>query len=238
MAKTELWHRFGDTILSAPNLTLAAFLGHAPSIAVAKQRSINFPKSADFQIDPAYDPNIHKLDLDADYLSASFLIRCASAWGGEVLLRVVNSCSLLQIAHHSSCSPGIRRLRDEVAFTLHALIDAPSPPVHQKATELLKRCQVLYRHQEASSDSNDSALMWYDLGAPWCGLETALGNLGARRDCGETEPAPSNSTWSARETVWPTRAMDAASHWSSHSIVRDVIRSSLVAWAVSRTENE
>ncbi len=233
MAKTEFWNQFGETILESPHLTLAAFLGHDQSIAVAKQHSIHFPKTADFQIDPAYDPNFHKLDLDEESLNSTFLILCISAWGAEALVRAVNACSLLQCMHHFSCSSNLKSLRNDAAFTLQTLIDMPTMEVRQKASGLLRQCQNTYRPHEDDPNSDEAHLAWFHLGAPWFGLETALGNMGARRDCGETEPAPSNSTWCARETVWPDRALDAAAHWSSHAIVRATIRSTLVAWAVS-----
>ena len=234
MAKTEFWNRFGNTILDSPHLTLAAFLGHAPSVAVSKLRSIKFPYYSDFQNDPAYNPNIHKMDLGEDCLNGRLFILCVSAWGADALLRVANACSLLQIAHDSSCPLKLRQLRNEAAFSLHSLIDAPTPAARQRSAELLRQCQAIYRPHEDSPDSREAGLTWLHLGAPWCGLETALGNLGTRRDCGETDPPPSNSTWCARETVWPIRAMDAAAHWSSYSNVSDAMRSTLVSWAVSR----
>jgi hypothetical protein len=236
MTKTEFWNRFGNTILDAPHLTLAAFLGHAPSIEVANRQSIRFPTPADFQSDRAYDPNYFKLDLDDDYLRSSFLILCISAWGGEALIRAVNKCSQLQCLHHDSCSPTLKPLRDEVALALHKLVDAPTPNVRQSATELLRRCQELYRPHEDDPDSDAASMTWLHLGAPWFGLETVLGNLCARQDCGETEPGPSNSTWCARETVWPIRAINAAAHWSSHSIVRETVQSTLLNWATDQIE--
>ncbi len=234
MSKTEFWNRFGETILSSPHLTLAAFLGHSPSVAVAKQHSIHFPKTADFQIDRAYDPNVHKLDLDEDSLNSTFLIRCISAWGGEALIQAVNACAHLQCMHHSSCSPKFKSLRNEAAFALQMLVDAPTPKIQETARELLRQCQNSYRPYEENPDSAEAQFVWLHLGASWFGLETALRDLGPRRDCGETEPAPSNSTWCARETVWPDRALDAAAHWSSHAIARATIRSTLIAWAVGR----
>jgi hypothetical protein len=233
MAKTEFWVRFGETILAAPDLTLAAFLGHAPSIAIAKDREIHFPKTADFQIDRAYDPNRHKLDLDEAHLNSKFLLLCISAWGAQALVRAVNVCSHLQCMHHSSCSSKFTRLRNDAAFSLQELIDAPTPVVHQRATELLRLCQSQYFPYEDAPDSGDAEEVWYHLGAPWFGLETALGNSAARSDCGEVEPAPANPTWCRRQTVWPERAFDAAANWSSHALVADAVRSTLITWAVS-----
>jgi hypothetical protein len=236
MAKTEFWKQFGETILQSPHLTLAAFLGHHQSIAVAKKHSIHFPTTADFQIDPAYDPNVRKLDLDDESVESTFFILCISAWGAEALMHAVNACSHLQCMYHFSCSTKFKSLRNDAAFTLQTLIDMPTAEVRQKATDLLRQCQNVYRPHESDPDSEAAHIAWFHLGAPWFGLETALGNLGVRNDCGETEPAPSNSTWCARKTVWPDRAIDAAAHWSSHAMVRATIRSTLIAWAVNHYE--
>ena len=232
MAMTQLWNRFGQSILTSPHLTLAAFLGHAPSIHQTKQQSIEFPKTADFQFDPAYDPNFHKLDLDEDCLNSAFLIKCVCAWGAEALVRAVNACSLLQCMHHSSCTPKFRQLRNEAAFSLQALIDFPTADVRKEAGRLLQKCQALYRPHEENPDSTEANETWYHLGASWFGLETALSNMAAREDCGEKEPAPANSSWCRRETVWPERAVDAAARWSSHALARAAVRSTLLAWAI------
>ena len=232
MAATKFWTRFGDTIIASPHLTLAAFLGHAPSVAMANERSVRFPKTNDFQVDPAYDPNPHKLDLDEESLKSAFFLKCISAWGGEVLVRTVNACSLLQCLHHSSYSPKFTALRNAAAHALQGMIDLPSPTSRKVAKAVLVKCQSEYRRHEDDPDSEEAGEVWYCLGAPWCGLETALGDLAARPDCGEQEPGPGNASWCARATVWPERALDAAAHWSSHSLVRQVIESTLLAWTI------
>ena len=234
MAITQFWKRFGDSILEAPHLTLAASLEHAPSIVVAKQHSIKFPKVADFEVDPHYDPNSHKLDLEEEFLYSKFLLMCISAWGAEALVRAVNACSLLQCMHHSSCSPKFKRLRNDAAFALQALMDNPSAESRKKADDLRRQCEASYRPHEDAPDTSDAHENWYHLGAPWFGLETALSDLATRGDYNEDEPAPSNSSWLARETVWPERAIDAAAHWSSHSLARDVVKSTLLVWALSK----
>lgn len=236
MAKTELWDDFGESILASPDLTLAAFLGHEPSMIFARRHSILFPTKADFQADRTYDPNPHKLKLAADELDSTFLIQCVSTWGAEPLMRAANACSQLQCERHDSYSPQILPLRTEAAGTLQELIDSPSPATRRKANEVLLKCKAAYRCHEKSPDSAGAQQVWYHLGAPWFGLETATGDLAARIDCDETEPAPSNSSWCARMTVWPVRAIDAAAHWSSHVVAQEAVRSTLIFWAVSRLE--
>jgi hypothetical protein len=234
MATTKFWTRFGDTIIASPHLTLAAFLGHAPSIAIANERSVLFPRTSDFQLDPAYDSNPHKLDLDEQSLQSAFFVRCLSVWGGEALIRAVNACSLLQCLHHSSCSTKYKSLRNAAAHALQAMVDLPSPTTHKVAKAVLLKCQAEDRRFENDPDTDEASEVWYCLGAPWCGLETALGNLQARPDCGEQEPGPSNATWCARASVWPERALDAAAHRSSHALARAVIKSALLAWATDQ----
>lgn len=236
MAKTEIWDDFGESILAWPDLTLAAILGHEPSMIHARQRSILFPTKSDFQADRTYDPNPHKLKLAAEELDSTFLMRCVSTWGAEPLMRAVNACSQLQCERHGSCSPQILPLRTETARALQVLIDAPSPASRRQANEVLLKCKAAYRQYEKSPDSAEARQVWYHLGAPWFGLETATGDLAARSDCGETEPAPSNASWCARTTVWPVRAIDAAAHWSSHVIAQEAIRMALISWAVSHDE--
>ncbi len=236
MAKTELWDDFGESILASPELTLAAFLGHEPSMIFARQQSILFPAKSDFQADQTYDPNPHKLKLAADELDSTFLMRCVSTWGAEPLQHAVNACSQLQCERHDLCSPQLLPLRTEAAWTLQKLINSPSPATRRKANEVLLKCKVAYRQFEKSPDSAEAQQVWYHLGAPWFGLETATGDLAARIDCGETVPAPSNSSWCARVTVWPVRAIDAAAHWSSHVVAQEAVRSTLISWAASRLE--
>jgi hypothetical protein len=231
MAITQVWKRFGDSILAMPHLTLAAFLGHAPSIAIAKESSIRFPRTADFQIDPAYDPNIHRLDLDEDYLSSKFLLKCISTWGAEPLIRAANACSLLQCMHHASCHPKYRLLRNEAAFALQNLVDAATPKARLTADEIRRNCESHHSLNENVPNSPEAHVCWYHLGAAWFGLETALGNMEARNELNEGEHAPSNSSWIARQTVWPERAIDAAAHWSSHSLAVLAVKSTLIAWA-------
>jgi hypothetical protein len=235
MAITALWQRFGAAISKAPHLTLAAFLGHQPSISAAKKLSLIFPKTTDFQIDPAYDPNIHKLDLDEESLKSKFLLMCLATWGPEALIRSVNACSLLQCMHHAGCSPHRKGLRNEAAFVLQDLIDAPTEARKKHAKELRRRCSEHYHQHEADPDSSSAQASWYQLGAPWFGLETYLGDMTAREDCGEKAPAPSNASWIARNTVWPERALDAAAHWSSFRLVRDVVSSTLIAWTIANS---
>lgn len=230
MAVTATWTWFGEVITEAPHLTLLAFLGHQPSIAAANERDLVFPKMADFQDDPAYNPNPQGLDLEEEILASKSFLMGIATWGAEPLKRAVNACSLLQCVHHSACVPKLKDLRNEAAFLLHELVDGHSTSRRSKAEEVRRRCSEEYRLQESARDSAGATTSWYHLGAPWFGLETVLGNLAARSDCGENEPGPANSSWIARNTVWPERALDAAAHWSSFSLVRDVIRSSLIAW--------
>lgn len=235
---TEFWNRFGKTILGAPDLTLAAFLGDRSSIEVAKQHDIRFPKTTDFQIDSAYDPNFHKLDLDEERLQTDFFILCVSAWGVDALRRAVNACSLIQCMHQTVCSPRLLPVRNQAAFALQTFIDTPSKENRDEAASSLKKCSDLYRVHEDSPDTPESHNTWYQLGAPWLALESVFSMGGPDASIDEVEPAQCNSTWIARESVWPRRAFDAAAHWSSHSLVRDVVRSTLLKWAVSRSRDE
>lgn len=236
MAITELWDDFGESILAAPYLTLAAFLGDTLSVKRARENSILFPSKSDFKADRTYDPNPHNLKLAADELDSTFLMKCVSTWGAETLLHAVNACSQLQCQRHDSCSPQIQPLRTEAAGALQELIDSPSPATRRRANEVLLKCKVAYRCHEKSPDSMEAQQVWYHLGAPWFGLEAATGELAARIDCDETEPAPSNSSWCARVTVWPVRAIDAAAHWSSHIVAQEAVRLALISWAVNRLE--
>lgn len=234
MAKTQIWSRFGKSILTAPELTLAAFLGHANSVKVAVQHSLAVPQTADFRADSAYDPNIHKLDLPQDYLDSAFLMRCVATWGAEVLIRATHACGLLQCLHHSTCAPQYVGLRNDAAFLLQTLIDGPTPEARLKARECLEQCQKRYRPHEKKPDSKAAVTTWFHLGAPWFALETALGNLAVEEGSDETDPAPSNKSWITRNSVWPKRAIDAAAHTVPHPLLRDTLRSTLIAWATSR----
>ena len=230
MAKTDLWDDYGDSILAAPYLTLAAFLGHKPSMTFARKNTVLFPAESDFKADRAYDPNPHKLKLPADTINSKFLIQCISTWGAEPLVLAAHVCSKLQCHHQRSSLPEVEPIQTEAASVLQELIDSPSSAIHTKANAVLLKCQTLYRQYAKSPDSVNAQQIWYDLGAPWFGLETVLGNLEVRSDCGETEPAPSNSTWCNRVTVWPERAIDAAAHWSSHAVAQVAVRSALIEW--------
>ncbi|MBL8830010.1 MAG: hypothetical protein JNM18_23730 [Planctomycetaceae bacterium] len=231
MAITQIWSRFGGSIADAPHLTLASFLGHAPSIEVAKQHGIAYPSDADFRSDPTYDPNRHKLDLEKDYLDSKFLVLSVATWGAEALYRIVNTCSLLQCMHHSPSSAHFKRLRDEAASCVNAMIDNRTDELRKKADALHQRCSEEYKPHEKQPDSKAAQAVWYQLGAPWFAIETCRSDLTARDDSREKEPGPSNQTWITRETVWPSRAIDAAAHWSSFNLVNQVLRSTLISWA-------
>ena len=231
MAITSLWMQFGDTIAKSPHLTLAAFLGHSASIAVTKQEFLWYPKTADFQVDPAYDPNYHKLELDEDYLNSNFFLRCISTWGAEPLIHAVNACSLLQCMHQTSSPPHLAALRSDAAFILQRMIDAPTSKLKNEAKQVLHLCNAEYRSHEDAPDTAEAIMIRNHLGAPWFGLETLLSNLDARNECGEREPGPSHSTWIARNSVWPDCALHAAAHWSSYGLAREAISSTLIAWA-------
>jgi hypothetical protein len=217
MATTKFWTRFGDTIIASPHLTLAAFLGHAPSIAIANERSVLFPRTSDFQLDPAYDSNPHKLDLDEQSLQSAFFVRCLSVWGGEALIRAVNACSLLQCLHHSSCSTKYKSLRNAAAHALQAMVDLPSPTTHKVAKAVLLKCQAEDRRFENDPDTDEASEVWYCLGAPWCGLETALGNLQARPDCAmqpgaHALPCGQNEHSMPQHTVHPMHSPEQSSN--------------------------
>ncbi len=231
MAITQIWSRFGESILDAPHLTLASYLGHTPSIEVAKQHGIAYPSDADFRSDPAYDPNRHKLDLEKDYLDCVFLVLSVATWGAESLDRIVNTCSLLQCMHHSPSNADFKRLRDEAALCVNAMIDNRTEDLQKKANSLRQRCSEEYEPHEDSPDSKAAMAVWDQLGAPWFALETCCSDLAARDDVREKEPGPSNPSWIARETVWSSRAMDAAAGWSSLNLVNQVLRSTLILWA-------
>lgn len=233
MPITKTWKKFGDAILASPYLTLAAFLGHPASMVDAKKQKIRFPTAVDFQNDPNFDPNFHKLDLDEGYVNNKFLLLCVSVWGAEPLKLAVNACSLLQCIHQGVYSSELKRLRNKAAFALQNYLDNPTFDCLQVAEKVRQECEAKSRPFEDDPDNIQAHDIWYQLGAPWFGLETVLGNLDARTDCGEEEPAPANSSWCNRNTVWPERAIDAAAHWSSHSLAGDVVRSALTTWAIS-----
>jgi hypothetical protein len=167
--------------------------------------------------------------LDQEYLDCKQFLLCVATWGAEPLLRIVNACSLLQCLHHSPTNEEYKRLRDDAAFSVYAMVDTSSDELRKKADTLRRRCQAEYRPHGNKPDTKIAKTIWFHLGAPWFGLETCLSNFAADR--GESEPVPSNPTWIARQTVWPTRALDAAAHWSSYSLISTVLRSALVAWS-------
>jgi hypothetical protein len=233
MAITKTWKSFGDIIAANPRLTLASFLGHPPSIATARQLGVRFPVTTDFEADSAFNPNIHNLRLKEDYIKNIFLMLCISVWGAEVLKQAVNVCSSLHCQLDKECPPELKTLRDNAALALQRLIGEPSPESRRNAADVLHKCEATYRPHEDNPDSLDAKNIWAHLGAPWFGLKTALGNLNARKDCGESEPGPANSSWCIRNTVWPVRAIDAVAHWSSHEKARAAVISTLVTWATA-----
>ena len=116
MPITHTWKQFGESITSAPGITLAAYLGDEASIEKAKQHGVLFPTLDDFKRDPHLDPNSHKLDLPQEYVESMRLMMTIILWGAEPIYRAVNALSLLQLAHQPNCEPTLRSIRNDAAF--------------------------------------------------------------------------------------------------------------------------
>ena len=230
MAITAIWQRFGREISAQPHQTLAAFLGHADSIAALDRQGLGFPAPVDFANDPAYDPNPHGLGMSADRVSLDRLTLSLMTWGKAPVLHMANACSHLQCAHQSTGSAALINLRDAAASALQCYLDDPADQNLARLRDACKECLNAYQPYEDSPDSDIAQQTWVQLGAPWLAAEAACGDWSPQKYDG-APPPESQSTWIRRNAVWPQRAAETAAYWSSCRIVRDAIMSTALDWA-------
>jgi hypothetical protein len=93
----SIWSAFGESILAHPQLTLAAFLGVPSAVGRAGALGLAVPARDDFRVDPAFDPNPHRLKLQEEYLATMLDIRVLAAWGADPLVRASVVCSQMQL---------------------------------------------------------------------------------------------------------------------------------------------
>lgn len=234
MPVTKVWTEFGDDIQMAPQITLAAYLGHSNSIRNAKEHGIAFPTVDDFHKDKSFDPNPHGLETDKELLDLQMLIHSLTVWGFMPVWRAVNVCSHLQCVFQVQCDPKLVALRNSLAHSVQNYIDLQSESELTLLGELLKKCRKTYAPHEHAPDSKEAAVVWRHLGSPWFAAETIYHDWSHTKHDGAVPPE-SQSTWCARNSVWPKRAANAACNWADYAYVKEAIIRAVTQWAVSMT---
>ncbi len=233
MSFPGIWAAFGPTITTHPGLTLAAFLGHAPSREQLARLEITPPCLDDAKRDPVLDPNPHNLDLSQEYLGTSLLVRSLALWGWQPLVRAAAACGALQMARQATPTAAVATLQQQAMAATNAFVLNPEPAQQERARQAAKACADRYAPFEDAPDSNEAREVWRNLGAPWFAAESAAEDHRLSEWDGPG-PTGASATWGNRNSVWPQRAADAAAEWSSFDAVEQAITTALLEWTLAR----
>ncbi len=232
MSVASLWNRLEPTISAEPAKSLAAYVGHKPSIAALANAGLIVPDIQQFAKEEELNPNPFNLELPEEYLRMLLLIRGLAFWGSEALTRAAVACSELQIKSQRECDRSLIGARDAARTTASEFISNPDGSHRERARNAASNCQALYKPFEDSPDSEDASKVWYHLGAPWFAAETTAEDFSLTEWDG-FGPAPTSPSWGNRNSVWPQRAADAAVHWTSYPETRNAILTALIDWTMS-----
>lgn len=221
----SLWADFHEHLRQSPEVTLGAYLGHPGALALAARDGLRAPTAADFRRDPTFDPNPHRLALEAAHCELLFCVGTLAAWGWRPLVLSAVVCSREQLAHQP-VEDALTQARLEAARSAEAFLINPSDATRSGARAAAKFCEELIAPHEDAPDSALARATWDGLGAAWCAAETAAQDY-ALSPWDGPPPAESSATWRTRCSVWPRRAAEAAARLTSNERVWQSIRAAL-----------
>lgn len=225
------WNAFGATVTVHPQRSLAAWLGHAPSVAALESQACPVPKASVLVLDPDLKPDPYGLGLSAEQKSAALFVRCVALWGPQALQRAALACAELQWLVQTRCPAALQPLRDAAMAGARAHAARPGESTRLAARVAAEACWARWeRHR--NPDSAAAKNTWEALGAPWFAATLAGRDMPLETYDGPP-PRVASSSWGARHTTDLGRAVEAAEHWAGHTQVLEAMTTALLTWALS-----
>lgn len=221
----SLWADFHQHLRQSPEVTLGAYLGHPVALALAARDGLRAPTAADFRRDATFDPNPHRLPLEASHDELLLCVGTLAVWGWRPLVLSAVVCSREQLAHQP-VEDALTQARLEAARSAEAFLTQPSDVTRAAARTAAAACAALFAPHEDEPDSALARATWDGLGAAWCAAETAAQDY-ALSPWDGAPPVESSATWRRRCSVWPRRAAEAAACLTSNEHVWQSIRAAL-----------
>lgn len=231
--QVESWQRFGPAIMAEPRLTLAAFLDDAEAVAALEAAGLPAPVPAALANDPTMaEPSwMRDAEVEDDLLQRIRFLRRLALWGPEVLMRAALVAAEYQAEHRPLSRGAMARLREDMLAATRAWMEDPqAPEALVLVCDAAARGQKKYRPHERNPDSPRAVQVWSELGAPWCAVEAAASDWSLTRWDGPG-PREASYTWGNRLSVWPERAVEAASECGTYAEVEAAIRMRLLSWS-------
>ena len=241
------WKTLGPTIAAAPQLSLAAWLGHAPAIALLESQGLAVPTAKVFARDPALKPDPYGLGLSRDEKAMALFTRCVAFWGPQALQRAALACAELQLSQQNQCPADLLPLRDAAmdaarrrmaALSDTTLDEAGAKAARQgtrkSAKAAAEACWARWETHK-NPDSAAATKTWKNLGAPWFAA-ALIGNSMKLQDYDGEPPRVASSSWGARNTTDLGRAAEVAQEWTSHAQTLGAMQDALLAWALGNAK--
>jgi hypothetical protein len=231
---TPTWKKFGVSVFSDPR-TLAAYFGSSLHQQELTKVKIPFPLKHDFEADVSYNPNRFNLDLPADYLATKFMVMTIATWEPGALIQVGAICTSLESTSILKIHNPLSLIREQTITAVEMYMQRPEYSLKEQVRLKKSECNAAYQSYNGNPDSEEAQAVWDTLGAAWCLSELICADMSALKDCGESKPAPSNSSWINRNSTWACRAAEQAAKWRSEIEVQETLRKDLINWVIKHT---
>lgn len=225
----SIWRQFESEITHEPALTLRGYLADPTAIVDAKKAGIVVPTGEDFKRDPAFNPNPHALKLPTEYLEMAFLVRTLAVWGWQPLVCSAVLASNIQLKARATLHDEIQHACIAAATSASTFLQEPTENNRNEARIRADACSQYFKQHEENPDTPEAGALWLRLGACWFAAEAAAQDHSLAEWDGPG-PAQGNVVWGNRNSVWPTRAVEAACEIDSYSSVLEQIKNGLIEW--------